>query len=77
MESEGMDMVAPPHVRRLRRAEDAYQKGWAASARTLTGDLDAAETRFLRRYGHEELAAFVAGWSDRATNCSKWTSLNP
>ena len=45
---------------------DAYRKGWRASARTRTGDLDAAETRFLRRYGHEFVAAFVAGWSDRA-----------
>lgn len=49
-------------------ARDAYAKGYAASRRTTTGDMDAAESRYLRRYGHTHVAAWVAGWSDHASD---------
>lgn len=52
----------------------AYERGWAASKRSETCDLDAAETRYLRRHGHEMLDAFLAGWGDRASGHPKWTS---
>jgi hypothetical protein len=48
----------------------AYSKGWAAAART--SDLDAAETRYLRRHGHEQRAAWEDGWMDYATSREKW-----
>lgn len=33
--------------------DEAYRKGWDASKRTTTYDLEAAEDRFLARYGAE------------------------
>ncbi len=56
--------------------DDAYRKGRAASKRTTTCDLEAAETRFLRRYGHNRLDAFVKGWIEWAAHGSA-RRLNP
>lgn len=50
-------------------ATDAYNKGWDAAGRGF--DMDAAEARYLRRYGHEHAAAWVAGWSDRAAGAER------
>lgn len=49
----------------------AYLKGWAASARSTTADLDAAEMRFLQRYGHERVDDFINGWGDHASGRDK------
>lgn len=43
---------------------NAYLKGWAAAGRGT--DLDAAETRYLRRNGHEHVDDWARGWEDRA-----------
>jgi hypothetical protein len=44
--------------------QEARAKGRAAARRG--SDLDAAESRFLRRYGHEHINAWLAGWSSWA-----------
>lgn len=43
-----------------------YRLGWGAAGRG--SDLDAAEARYLRRYGHDRnlLEAWSQGWEDRA-----------
>lgn len=46
--------------------EQAYRKGWDASKRTATGDLEAAEDRFGVRWGSRFKAHFAAGWIDFA-----------
>lgn len=56
-------------------ARTAYLKGWEASKRTTTCDLEAAEDRFLARYGGEWHDGFVAGWVDYACDWEKFTSL--
>jgi hypothetical protein len=61
---------------RVTEREEAYEAGWRASSRSASGDLDAAEARFLRRHGYEQVAAFVAGWSDAAIGAKKWSSLS-
>lgn len=50
-------------------AAQAYAKGWAAAGRGV--DLDAAETRFLRRFGHLQLEAWSIAWEDRANGRAK------
>jgi hypothetical protein len=58
----------------MSEARVAYGRGWSASMRTTTGDLDSAESRYLRRHGHAHLSDFLAGWSDHASGAAKWTS---
>lgn len=48
--------------------EQAYRKGWDASRRTTTCDLEAAERRFLTRYGEACHDDFVRGWCDYAAD---------
>lgn len=50
--------------------ESAYRKGWDASRRTTTYDLDAAEARFEKRYGEWYSPAFNRGWNDYAADRS-------
>lgn len=45
---------------------DAYRKGYTASQRTTTGDLEAAEGRFVARHKSAFHADFVDGWTDHA-----------
>lgn len=47
---------------------EAYRKGWDASRRTTTADLDAATERFTNRYGVQHLDAFERGWCDYAAD---------
>ncbi|ABE67749.1 hypothetical protein Wildcat_169 [Mycobacterium phage Wildcat] len=49
-------------------ASQAYRKGWDASKRTTTYDLGAAETRFEERHGSTQVNAFIAGWTDYASD---------
>ena len=49
-------------------AREAYRLGWSASKRTLTWDLDAAQSRYERRYGTAHVSDFIAGWMDCATD---------
>lgn len=44
----------------------AYRKGWDASRRTITCDLEAAERRFLVKWGESHHDDFVRGWCDYA-----------
>jgi hypothetical protein len=54
----------------------AYEAGWAASKRTRTYDLDAAEARFEARHGQGYGGSmFAAGWTDYASDYPKFTSL--
>lgn len=46
----------------------AYRRGWQASKRSTTADLDAASDRYVKKYGRAQLRAFVAGWSDYAAD---------
>lgn len=46
----------------------AYRKGWDASKRSISCDLEAAEDRFTNRYGFTFHSAFVAGWTDYASD---------
>lgn len=48
--------------------ESAYRKGWEASKRTTTADLDAADERFTSRHGHAFRDAFLNGWTDHAAD---------
>lgn len=57
-------------------AAQAYRKGWDASKRTTTYDLDAAESRFERRYGTGTGTAFAAGWADHASDYEFGHSLS-
>lgn len=50
---------------------EAYRKGWDASRRTTTADLEAAEARFAERYGVQHMAAFTRGWTDYAADHPK------
>ena len=52
----------------------AYRAGWEASKRTTTYDLDAAESRFVRKHGTEFENAFTAGWTDHAADYPFGTS---
>jgi hypothetical protein len=56
--------------------EFAYDKGWRASARSRTYDLDAAERRFESRYGTDTGAWFAAGWTDYAADLDYGTALD-
>ncbi len=49
-------------------AAQAYRKGWTASRRTVTCDLEAAESRFRASFGSEFEDAFVRGWVDYAAD---------
>lgn len=49
-------------------AQTAYRKGYEASRRSISCDMDAAEYRFTRRYGLENVDAWVAGLTDYASN---------
>lgn len=49
-------------------SEQAYRKGWDASRRTTTYDLEAAERRFLMAHGETHHDAFVRGWIDYAAD---------
>lgn len=55
----------------------AYDAGWAASRRTTTCDLDAAEARFARKYGADFGGTyFAAGWIDYAADNPKYNALD-
>lgn len=54
----------------------AYAAGWAASKRTTTYDLDAAESRFERKRGAGFGGTmFAAGWTDYAAERTFGASL--
>lgn len=46
----------------------AYKRGWQASKRTTTYDLDAAEARFIKAHGETFATDFAAGWADYASD---------
>ena len=50
----------------LQAERDAYRRGFQASKRSTTADLDGAESRFLERYGRENIDSFIRGWTDHA-----------
>lgn len=47
----------------MARHETAFRAGYAASKRSTTFDLDAAEARFESRHGSDTGTAFAAGWT--------------
>jgi hypothetical protein len=55
----------------------AYDAGWRSSSRTLTCDLDAAESRFITRHGYDYGGTyFAAGWVDCAADNPKYAALD-
>jgi hypothetical protein len=52
----------------------AYLRGWNASRRSVTADLEAAEGRFIARYGAAMHGEFVSGWTDYAAGHEKFES---
>jgi hypothetical protein len=55
----------------------AYDAGWRSSSRTLTCDLDAAESRFITRHGYGYGGTyFAAGWVDYAADNPKYAALD-
>ena len=53
----------------------AYLRGWNASRRTTTCDLEAAEARFTAKHGGAMHSEFVAGWTDYAAGHDRFESL--
>jgi hypothetical protein len=52
----------------------AYLRGWNASKRTTTANLEAAEARFVAKHGAAMHSEFVAGWTDYAADHEKFHS---
>jgi hypothetical protein len=58
-------------------ATDDYEAGWAASRRSKTGDLDAAEERYNNAHPDaSERTMFSAGWADQSAENAKYTTLH-
>lgn len=63
-----------PNVPKILSVEESYRKGWDASKRSTTCDLEAAELRFGRKHdfwhSSKQMQAFISGWSDYASSKS-------
>lgn len=59
-------MKTTPHTPDM-DAATAYRKGWEASKRTRTGDMENGSIRFARKHGTLLAAYWGVGWVDQET----------
>lgn len=57
------------------KAREVYDRGWQASRRSVTCDLDAAQGRYEQAHGGQYVDFFIIGWTDYAVGNDKYGGL--